>query len=418
MVTARTHSPALSYDPEFAKLWASLGGEYSPRLMRSEDDIDSKIPSHGHSPATLRLEVLSQEADDPDPQTPEVYSEGRELVKQRPSSTSPLYSLIDVKDFTASIVYATKVLVTSGRELETTNPAPSDVSPAPTKPFRRRKNYIWYQFQHSLTLLEQGNVHDAFKDLQRGCSMAEQYLLRPNKQILMSLLIVMGNRRWGRHQQAWLSVLRFLASMSLNALGPKHPLTHILSHINSWELMRGVAQPAMRVVLDTYSKQLGAGHPEVMLLKQGLSVELMRDGDYDNSEALIQEAVDLTSNTWGESSLARRHCLRRLGNLYVEQHRWNEAETIFENVIALDSMANSHHGPTDETSVFTYQNLSVISCRKGEMLKSEYWAEQEMDLALSVYGKEDEYYMDCLKRRTARLNGEPSEKWFSWLEVS
>ncbi len=343
------------------------------------------------------------------------------LVKRQAGSASPLPSLIIINDLninTQSIVMATKAFVSNASDLAIPNLDQSGPSLRHTKPFRRRKNYIWHQFQHSLTLLEQGDIPHAFDDLQRGCSMAEEYLLHPSRQVLLSLLAVMGNRRWSRHQQAWTSVVRFMAAMSSKTLGPRHPLTHITNHIRSWDTMRVVAQPAIRVMLDTYQKQLGSAHPEVLLLKQGLSVELMRDGEFDKSEALIQEACVASASIHGESSRARRNCLRRLGNLYVEQQRWSEAQGIFETIIALDSQENLFGGPTDESSVFTCQNLSLLNYRRGDLFKSAYWAQQELDLALKIYGPEDEYYKDCLARRSARLNGDSPEKWFSWLEVS
>jgi tetratricopeptide (TPR) repeat protein len=343
------------------------------------------------------------------------------MVKRQPADASPIPNFIlkdDLNDTTNSIVMATQVFITTSTDLAVPTPMPSEQSFKRIKPFRRRKNYIWHQFQHGLTLLEQANVPSAFEDLQRGCAMAEGYLFRPTRQVLMSLLIVMGNRRWSRHQKAWMSVVRFMASMSSKMLGARHPLACIMNNMRSWEMMRVVAQPAMRVILDAYSRRLGPGHPEVLLLKQGLSVELMRDGDFDASEALILEACETSSATYGHASLARRNCLRRLGNLYVEQQRWDDAESVFENIIALDSEANRYHGPTDETSVFTCQNLSLLNCRRGDLARSGYWAQQELDLALKIYGSQDEYYADCLNRQKARLNGESCDRWFSWLEVS
>ena len=301
---------------------------------------------------------------------------------------------------------------------ESPSPGSSATHAKPTNQFRRRRNYIWHQFQHSLFLLRQGDTYSAFEDLQRGCRMAKDYLLRPSKQIITSLLTVMGNARWSRHRHLWISILRYMAAMCAGILGLGHPLTHIMTHISSWEAMRAVALPVRRLVLDRYSEQLGPDHPQVLVQKQGLSVELMRDDDFNQSEAVIKQASISSGLAHGESSLARRGCLRRLANLYAEQKRYADAESVFEQVIAMDSEANLHRGPTHETSIFTCQNLSILHARTGNLAKSGYWARRESDLALSIYGAKDEYYRDCLKRHAARARGDPPDKWFSWLEVS
>ena len=119
-----------------------------------------------------------------------------------------------------------------------------------TRPFRRRTNYIWSQFQRGLTQLEQYNTQPAFESFQAGCSLAEDFLSCPPKRFLVSLLMVMGNRRWCRHADLRRSILRFLSSMSSKVLGKRHPLSHIIRHTESWDLMALVARPVLSVLLD------------------------------------------------------------------------------------------------------------------------------------------------------------------------
>ncbi|ETI28293.1 hypothetical protein G647_00742 [Cladophialophora carrionii CBS 160.54] len=421
--SSRIRSPAILFGPELASL-SSFGSKSRFSHIKSEDNDAAMGCCRVLSPASIDSGGTPQLSDALPVGILTPVHDGGMMVKRQPSNTTsiPNFMLKDeFSDTTNSIVMAAKAFITTAAAADVDVPTriSSEQSVKQIRPFRRRKNYIWHQFQHGLTLLEQANVPGAFDDLQRGCAMAEAYLRRPTRQVLMSLLAVMGNRRWSRHQQAWTSVVRFMASMSSKTLGPRHPLACIMNNMRSWDMMRIAAQPAMRVILDTSSRTLGPGHPEVLLLQQGLCVELMRDGAFDASEAMILEACETSAATHGPTSLARRNCLRRLGNLYVEQQRWDDAETVFETVIALDAEANNrYHGPTDETSVFTCQNLSLLNCRRGDLAKSDYWAQQELDLALKVYGPEDDYYADCLNRRSARLNGEPCDRWFSWLEVS
>ncbi|KAJ9609174.1 hypothetical protein H2200_006946 [Cladophialophora chaetospira] len=397
-----------------------LSCHISPSSVKEDEDNATTWPPQGLSPQPHLSSQASEASDENKSQISTPQHTSQALIKRQSNSRSPTPNFMIVEDISAvtqSIVLAAKTSITA-----TSEAAYSDNSEVFVKqthhPFRRRKNYIWHQLHHSLTLLEQGSILRAFETLQRGCSMAEGYFLRPSRQVVMSLLIVLGNRRWSRHQQAWLSIVRFLASMASKVLGPRHPLSHITNNLRSWDLMRDIALPTMRVIVDTYSEQLGQAHPEVLMLKQSLSVELMRNGDLDRSEAIIQEACATSGRIHGQSSQARRNCLRRLGNLYFEQKRWKDAESIFENIVALDSEANQHGGPIDQTSVFTCQNLSLLNHQRGDRLKSEYWARQELDLALKIYGPDDEYYKDCLVRQSARLRDEAPEKWFSWFEVS
>ncbi|KIW73202.1 hypothetical protein PV04_01337 [Phialophora macrospora] len=417
---SRTRSLGIFFTPELASL-SPVNSIFSPGHIKDEDRDAITAQSRVLSPECAKLEEIPPQSDRSHVGVLTPLHDRRAMGKRQLDDATwiPSFTLKDdINNATNTVIMATQAFITARPELTVPTPIPSEQSIKRIKPFRRRKNYIWHQFQHGLTLLEQANVPSAFEDLQRGCAMVEGYLLRPTRQVLMSLLIVMGNRRWSRYQQAWISVVRFMASMSSKTLGARHPLACIMNNMRTWEMMRAVAQPALRVILDTYSRTLGPGHPEVLLLKQGLSVELMRDGDFDASEALILDACETSTATYGHASLARRNCLRRLGNLYVEQQRWDDAASVFENAIALDSETNRYRGPNDETSVFTCQNLSFLNCRRGDMAKSDYWAQQELDLALKVYGPQDEYYGDCLNRQTARRNGESCNKWFSWLEVS
>jgi tetratricopeptide (TPR) repeat protein len=338
---------------------------------------------------------------------------------RRPPTAVPITSLLNysVQDNAESIVVSTRafidVVMTPMTPLVTSAESPGN----PSTPFRRRQNYIWHQFQQGLLLLEQGDLQKAFAHLQSGCSMAEDYLRQPSQQTLISLLMVMGNRQWPRHQQAWKLVLRFMSSMAVKTLGSKHPLSQILRQMNEWTTIHDIAEPVLRILLDIYIKHLGPTDPDVILMKQALSAELMRCGKITESEAVILEACQETSQAHGEASLVRRKCLRRLANLYADQQRWDDAESVFENVVALDSVENDYRGPMDPESVFTCQNLSLLNYRRGDLLKSEYWAQQELDLACKIYGPEDDYYADCLRRKAARNNGESSKKWFSWMEI-
>ncbi|EXJ70141.1 uncharacterized protein A1O5_06208 [Cladophialophora psammophila CBS 110553] len=395
--TPQSNLPGILFDPDTA-LVSSFNSDISTGQTQYEDDDRVTISTAG----LLRDGF------------PKLVGFGHE---------SPVLSFIkdQINDAADSIVLAAEAFITSFSDIMTPPPLdPSDTSIKQIKPFRRRKDYIWTQFQHGLNLLEQGEVQNAFADFQRGCAMAEEYLIRPSEYTLVSLLLVMGNRRWNRHRQVWESVLQFMSSMSAKALGNQHPLTHIMSRVVDWNTMRGVAQPCLNAMLDLYrrTRLLGPAHPDVLLLQQTRSVELMRAGEFERSESLIHECCRVSRHVYGASSLATRICLRRLGNLYVEQGRWDDAESAFETILALDSQENSYQGPVHESSIFTCQNLSLVNCRRGDLEKSDYWARQELDLALKIYGPDDEYYVDCVRRRDARLNGEPEQKWFSWLEVS
>ena len=264
-------------------------------------------------------------------------------------------------------------------------------------------------------MLEQGHVAKGFTSLQKGCSVAEKNFRQLPKYVILSLLAVMGNTTWERHENLRRALLHFLASMSSSVLGKQHPLTHILQRMCSIELMSLSAESAVKVILEHTERRLGVAHPEVMAIKQSVCIQMMRTKDYDGSEKFIRDAWNASSSYNGPCSPITRRIMRRLGNTYIQQERLAEAEAIFEDVVARD---RSRSGSLDEISIITCENLSMVSALQGHYIKSEYWADRKLEMALQRWGPEDPFYVDGCERRDARRNGAPLKQWFSWLEIT
>ena len=281
--------------------------------------------------------------------------------------------------------------------------------------FRRRPNYVWSLLQHGLTMLEQGQVARGFSSLQKGCSVVEKNFRQLPGNVILSLFVVMGNARWGRHESLRRELLHFLALMSSSVLGKQHPLTHILQRTGSIDLMSLSAESALRVVLECTEERLSAAHPEVLSIKQSLCIQMMRTKDYHGSERLIRDAWNASSFHNGPCSRLTRRTMRRLGNNCIQLKRLAEAEAIFEDVVWRDG---SGSGSLDEISIITCENLSMVCAMQGQDIKSEYWADRQLEMALQRWGPEDPFYKDICERREARRHGAPIMQWFSWLEIT
>ena len=290
-----------------------------------------------------------------------------------------------------------------------------------TRHFRRRIPCIWHTFQQGLAMLERGATEEAFAWFQEGCASASSYVIANPRSVIIGLFTVMGNPHWARYRALSHALLRFLASLCFVHLGKEHPLHAMFSHSLNPDLMITVAEPCLRLCLDLIESHAGSHDPAFLKIQKGLFVQLTRQREFDASERIIRDACILGAKHYGHDSAPFRSCLRRLGILYLEQNRLEEAERVFMDVVGASTIladTSPWEGLNSENRILTCQNLSVVHLNKGDREKSDYWAEMELQVAKSIYGSEDEYVADCLRRQAARKREEPVAQWFSRLEFS
>lgn len=212
-----------------------------------------------------------------------------------------------------------------------------------------------------------------------------------------------GSSRWEQFEDFRHKLLEYLALMAEVVLGNCHPVTIILQTICRGDSLVVSAEHALRKMITIFEKKSRAADPDVLLVKRSLSVILRRQEEFAASESLLLGAIADSETENGYSHKETRRCLRRLGHLYMQQQRWEEAEATFMRI--LDTAPGRQTGQPgvvdalwipDEISVYTYQHLARLSSERGDLSKCRWWFSKELMAAIKRWGPGGEYTTECL----------------------
>ena len=257
----------------------------------------------------------------------------------------------------------------------------------------------WSEFDFGLAMLENGHNDLAFTSFHLGCRLAHLLLSSPSKLFIRNLIMAFGTHRWEKFESLRHQLLNYLALMASEVLGDDHSITVILKHASRDNVLQNCAERALEIMIEVSESALSPAHPDVLLIKRSLSVILRREKNYTKSEEILLRAIDDSEALHGQHAKETRRCLRRLGHLYMEQYRWDEAEEIFQRI--LDSApGKSEYRDSwipDEISVYTYQHLAKMSSDMGDLRNSRFWLSQELMAAIKRWGTQGEYTAECLQ---------------------
>ena len=257
----------------------------------------------------------------------------------------------------------------------------------------------WAEFDFGLSMLEDRHTDLALTSFELGCRLAHLLLSSPSKLFIRNLIMAFGSTRWDQFKPFRQKLLEYLALMASVVLGQKHPITIILENVACGDTLAASAEFSLRLMLQLFERAYHSAHPDVLLIKRSLSVILRRQRDYHASEEILQSAIKDSSSYNGYDSKETRRCFRRLGHLYMEQCRYEEANTVFQTILktAPGKSVYQESWIPDEISVYTYQHLARMANEVGDQIKCRFWFLKELDAAIKRWGVDGEYTAECLQ---------------------
>ena len=257
----------------------------------------------------------------------------------------------------------------------------------------------WAEFDYGLAMLEQGLYADAVASFELGCRLFDLLLSRPSKLFIRNLINAFGSLRWEDFPDSRRGLLQYLADMATVILGGHHSITIILHNLTCDDILAAIAEPALKIMIDTFEKDLHAADPDVLLIKRSLSVVLRRQQDFSRAERILKAAIQISTVCHGAEAKETRRCLRRLGHLYMQQRMWKETEAVFRQILrtAPRKDNNDNDWPPDEISVYTYHHLTQMAQAMGDQQMTRFWFYQELVAAIKRWGPAGDYTVECLQ---------------------
>ena len=249
-------------------------------------------------------------------------------------------------------------------------------------------------------MLEDRHTNLALTSFELGCRLAHLLLSSPSKLFIRNLIMAFGSTRWDQFKPFRQKLLEYLALMASVVLGQKHPITIILENVACGDTLAASAEFSLRLMLQLFEQTYHSAHPDVLLIKRSLSVILRRQRDYHASEQILLSAIKDSSSYNGHGSKETRRCFRRLGHLYMEQRRYEEAKTVFQTILRHCSREVSVPRKLDtrrDQCLYLPASGSNGKRGMGDQIKCRFWFLKELDAAIKRWGVDGEYTAECLQ---------------------
>lgn len=256
--------------------------------------------------------------------------------------------------------------------------------------FLRRRYSL--NFQSNICLALDNFNHKAtraepWRRLNKACEVARDVLLEQDRDLLMDLFELFCRRCWANHPQLRLHLLNFLASLAQEVFAPGHPLATVLRLLQAENILINCAERSIRLMIDIISQQTVIPPSEVSYLYKSNLVLLLRDQGRIHSALEICERMFAESRALDGCSHERsREAMSRLGDLYVEQGWYDDAEKIFLEVL---SLGLSNQSPQDFTKCEfeAFFGLTRVYERKGDLAESIIYSNRALEWIESFISK-------------------------------
>lgn len=236
--------------------------------------------------------------------------------------------------------------------------------------------------------VQQGNYGEA-ETLSRQVLAMNQKLLGPESPVVASSLNNLGLvlSRQGKYREAE-SFLRQAIAVSQKLLGPEHPTTVISINNVAQVLQRegkyDEAEALYRQVLAIRHKILGAEHFYIGVTLHDLATLLFTQGKYDEAEMLYRQALAMLEKLLGQDHPEVASCNSALAFLLSTKGNNKEAASIHRKILERWKRRPENHIYV----TLSLWGLAVIFCDEGRYDEAETIFRQVLTLSQKQLGDE------------------------------
>ena len=224
----------------------------------------------------------------------------------------------------------------------------------------------------------------------REAMLAEEALAesRELSNFLVSLFSLTGEASGAPERMTTRELLNLGANNldSMEAVDPlaKARLRQLLGEVYTELFMLDQAEGMVRQALDTRRELLGPNHPSVADSMGQLADILRTRMSYEESEPLLLEALDIARRARPQDLAITADLWSRLGELYSDQSRLDEAITAHER--ALEIREFEMRGQDDRALANSLYDLGVILQTRGRSAEAEAYFSQAIEIYRSMLG--------------------------------
>ncbi|KAI0907700.1 hypothetical protein F4823DRAFT_601971 [Ustulina deusta] len=186
---------------------------------------------------------------------------------------------------------------------------------------------------YAVGIMVQKPSPQAWQLINEGCQMMDDVLLQQSRSIIRLLLRIFGGEGWDRFPDLRNAILRHFAGVSKARLGPCHPLSVILSHLQDEVVLQSALEQAFLVLKDKLDRALDPADDEMRFLNVDLCLLLRERRKYDAAERHGLHFVAEAERIHGRCHAATRGFLLKVGDIYLHQKLHHQAIHIFTDVL-------------------------------------------------------------------------------------
>ena len=301
---------------------------------------------------------------------------GRLIPARRSEFPQKLLSLRTTNDRIELVLKQTEIYLENAYLTIDTN----DVNPSKAWAFN-------YKVWGAGRLMATSKFDAGWCELALACDKAHEVLEEGAVELLRAVVSWLYHPAYNKFPEARLHVLRFLARLSAAKLGTRHPLSVVLFHVLDDEVFSDIIRPYFEVMKDTMLRIRAMDRVELASIQLN-EVEYLIGTikDLKAAESVCLQCVEICVNGFGRNAFYTRSALRQLGRIYERRGCYDDAITIYQDVL---SRRSGNGSEPDSMDVSATMDLARVYEDQGDAKQSvEYW-HRTLEMALAIWDLDD-----------------------------